>query len=209
MSVSVSFNGTTYTLPTTNDVDWGAALTAFLQAVASNVATKSTAQTLTNKTISGASNTLTNIPNSATTATAAATANTIVARDASGGAAFDDVTANSVAATTVTGTVVGATELQVLEDFKLQQEDDSATPGNTTCNSVSGKVAIAAGASQVVVTCERCDPTSIVLAQIQQTNADATLTRVHTVAGSGQFTIKGNANATAAVVVSFVLINQA
>lgn len=51
MSVSVTFNGTTYTLPTSGEVDWGAALTSFLQSVASNAATKASVQTLTNKTL--------------------------------------------------------------------------------------------------------------------------------------------------------------
>jgi hypothetical protein len=55
-----------------------------------------TTQTLTNKTISGASNTLSNIPNSATTATALNTASTIVARDGAGGFAAEDIVSHSI-----------------------------------------------------------------------------------------------------------------
>lgn len=70
----------------------------------------SSTQTLTNKTISGASNTLSNIPNSATTAASANTASAIVARDASGNFSAGTITANltgnvSGTAANVTGTV--------------------------------------------------------------------------------------------------------
>jgi hypothetical protein len=37
MSLSVTFNGTTYTLPTTGDVDWGNQLALFLAAVGTSV----------------------------------------------------------------------------------------------------------------------------------------------------------------------------
>lgn len=50
-------------------------------------------QTLTNKTMSGASNTFSNIPNSATTAVATNTVSTIVARDGSGNFAAGTITA--------------------------------------------------------------------------------------------------------------------
>lgn len=50
-------------------------------------------QTLTNKTISGASNTFSNIPNTATTAVATNTISTIVARDGSGNFAAGTITA--------------------------------------------------------------------------------------------------------------------
>lgn len=52
---------------------------------------KNTTDTLTNKSISGSSNTFTNIPNSATTATDAATASTIASRDASANTSFNKV----------------------------------------------------------------------------------------------------------------------
>jgi hypothetical protein len=58
-------------------------------------------QTLTGKSISGATNTLSSIPNSATTATSSNTVSTIVARDASGNFAAGTITGN------VTGNVSG------------------------------------------------------------------------------------------------------
>lgn len=73
---------------------------------------RDTTDTLTNKTISGASNTLSNIPNSATTATSANTASAIVARDASGNFSAGTITASlsgnattATTATNVSGTV--------------------------------------------------------------------------------------------------------
>jgi hypothetical protein len=69
-------------------------------------------QTLTSKTLSGAVNTFTNIPNSATTATALNTASAIVARDASGNFAAGTITAalsgNATTATTFLGRRFGA-----------------------------------------------------------------------------------------------------
>lgn len=51
MSLSVSWNGTTYTLPAAGERDWAANMLAFLQALAADAATKTTAQTLTTKTL--------------------------------------------------------------------------------------------------------------------------------------------------------------
>ncbi len=56
---------------------------------------KNTTDTLTNKSIDGATNTFTNIPNSATTATASATASTIVSRDGSANTALNKVIVNT------------------------------------------------------------------------------------------------------------------
>ena len=53
-------------------------------------------QTLTNKTISGSSNTFSNIPNSATTATASNVVSTIVLRDGSGNFQANKITLNGV-----------------------------------------------------------------------------------------------------------------
>lgn len=66
--------------------------------------------TFTNKTMSGASNTFTNIPNSATTAASTNTISTIVARDASGNFAAGTVTASLTGNVTgnVTGNLTGA-----------------------------------------------------------------------------------------------------
>lgn len=71
---------------------------------------KASTQTLTNKTISGTSNTLSNIPNAATTATSANTPSTIVSRDVGGDFSAGTITAalsgNASTATTA-GNVTG------------------------------------------------------------------------------------------------------
>lgn len=78
--------------------------TATIQSGTYNVVGTSTTDTLTNKTISGASNTLSSIPNSATTATNLNTASAIVARDASGNFTAGTITAAlSGNATNITG----------------------------------------------------------------------------------------------------------
>lgn len=73
---------------------------------------RATADTLTNKSISGASNTLSNIPNSATTATNANTANAIVARDANANTTINNLIENyattATAGSTTTLTVSSA-----------------------------------------------------------------------------------------------------
>lgn len=82
---------------------------------------RATTDTLTNKSISGSTNTLSNIPNAATTATSANTNSAIVARDGSGNFSAGTITAN------LTGNVTG--------------NADTAT----TASNVSGTVAIANG----------------------------------------------------------------
>lgn len=84
--------------------------------------------------------------------------------------------------------------------------DSSGTPGNATINKASGKVAIAIGASSVTVTNSLVTTASTVIATLQF--VDATLTQILSVVpGSGSFVITGNANATAATKVAFVVIN--
>lgn len=212
MSVSVSFSGTTYVLPTTNDVDWGAALTAFLKAVANNASTASKVETLTGKSISGASNTLSAIPNVATTAASVNGANTIVQRNDQGDFAAHDVTvANLVASVAADINALQADTFQLTSDvlFNLPGGDSSGTPGAATLNKVCGKSAIAIGASSVVITNSLARTDSIVFAVIQQASADATLTRIERVSvTTGSFTIFGNATATAAVVVTWFLFKR-
>src|SRR5439155_15020126 len=80
--------------------------------------------------------------------------------------------------------------------------DSSGTPGAATQHTTKGRVAIAAGASSVVVTNRNVNAASTVLAVISQAGADGTLTQILRVTpGAGSFTITGNANATAATVV--------
>ena len=83
--------------------------TGQVQVGSDQVVTLAASQTLTNKSISGSTNTFSNIPNSATTATSANTASAIVARDASGNFSAGTITATlSGNATNVTGTVAVA-----------------------------------------------------------------------------------------------------
>ena len=88
----------------------------------------STADTLTNKTMSGSSNTFTNIPNSATTATNANTASTIVARDASG-----NFTAGTITAT-LSGTATNATNVAVTDDSSTNGSEYILWGGNSSGN---------------------------------------------------------------------------
>jgi hypothetical protein len=92
--------------------------TGQVQVGSDQVVTLTASQTLTNKSLSGSSNTFTNIPNSATTAASANTASAIVARDASGNFSAGTITATlSGNATNVTGTVAvgnGGTGLTTL-----------------------------------------------------------------------------------------------
>lgn len=84
--------------------------------------------------------------------------------------------------------------------------DSSGTPGNATINKPSGKVAFAIGASTITVTNSTVTAASIVLCQLQF--SDATLTSIKCVIpASGSFVITGNATATAATKVGFVVFN--
>lgn len=83
------------------------------------------------------------------------------------------------------------------------------TVGAQTIAATRGFAAIAIGASSVVITNPYVDVTSTVQAIVAQTAADATLTSVvRVVPAAGSFTIFGNANATAATVVSWEVINN-
>lgn len=83
------------------------------------------------------------------------------------------------------------------------------TVGAQTIAASRGFAAIAIGASSVVITNPYVDATSVVQATVAQTTADATLTSVlRVVPAAGSFTIFGNANATAATVVSWEVVNN-
>jgi hypothetical protein len=84
----------------------------------------------------------------------------------------------------------------------------SAAPstGAVTANLTSGRVAIAAGSSSVVVTNNLVDVNSKIFAVINQATADGTLLRVERIVpAAGSFTIYGTANATATTVIDWVL----
>jgi len=78
------------------------------------------------------------------------------------------------------------------------------TAGAQTTSTTAGFAAIAAGAASVVVTNPNMTATTVVSARVAQAAADATLTSILRVTpANGSFTITGNANATAATVVSW------
>lgn len=117
----------------------------------------------------------------------------------------------------IAGTVVGlATNIEqalIGQGLATASTKANITPGNITYNGWKGTVAIPAGAGSVVITSPYFDQNSKVLANIAQAAADGTLTSISRVVAAdrvagtpgGTVTIYGNANATAAVIVDWVL----
>lgn len=84
----------------------------------------------------------------------------------------------------------------------------STSTGAVTYNGMQGTCAIAAGASSVVITTNKVDANSIVVAYVSQAAADGTLLRVERVLpAAGSFTIYGTANATATTLVSWAVLS--
>lgn len=80
------------------------------------------------------------------------------------------------------------------------------TTGAATANTWSGRAAIAAGASSVVITNALVTANSQVFAVVAQAAADGTLLRVERVLpAAGSFTIYGTANATATTFVNWAV----
>jgi hypothetical protein len=80
------------------------------------------------------------------------------------------------------------------------------TTGAVTTSKTSGRVAIAAGSSSVVVTNPNVDANSKIWAVINQAAADGTLLRVERIVpAAGSFTIFGTANATATTTIDWAL----
>jgi hypothetical protein len=114
------------------------------------VATLTGTETLTGKTMSGSSNTFTNIPNSATTATNANTASTIVARDGSGNFSAGTITANLTGAVTGNASTSTALAADPTDCSAGQYATTIAANGNLTCAQVatsqlSGTLGISSG----------------------------------------------------------------
>lgn len=81
------------------------------------------------------------------------------------------------------------------------------TTGAVTANVLQGRVAVAAGASSVVVTNNLVDANTKVDAVVAQAAADGTLLRVERVlCAAGSFTIYGTANATATTFIDWWII---
>lgn len=84
--------------------------------------------------------------------------------------------------------------------------NSTGTPGAATLNTPTGRSAFAAAASSLTITNSLVSATSIVWAVLQ--TADGTLTSIlRVVPAAGSFTITGNAAATAATNVGWVVFN--
>ena len=82
------------------------------------------------------------------------------------------------------------------------------TTGAVTANVISGRAAIAAGASSVTITNNLVDANSKVFAVVAQAAADGTLLRVERIlCAAGSFTIYGTANATATTFVDWSIVS--
>lgn len=110
------------------------------------------------------------------------------------------------------GTVVelpASTEAALIGNGFASATAAAITPGPVTANVMRGTCALAAAAASIVITNSLVDATSIVVAYISQTTADATATSVvRVVPGAGLFTIFVNAAATAATQVDWVVMNS-
>lgn len=93
--------------------------------------------------------------------------------------------------------------LLIANGLKIAYTDTSAVPGAATINKSAGRVKIAAGQTVLVVTNSLVAAGDIVDVNIE--TLDATFNRVISIASAGMITITGNAAATAAVTMSFIL----
>jgi hypothetical protein len=111
------------------------------------------------------------------------------------------------------GTVVElplSTEQSLIAQNLAQTALTSATtPGAITANVAQGTAAVAAGASSVVVTNSLVTASSIIYAVVGQAAADTTFTNVQrVVAAAGSFTVFGPANATAATIIDWAIVQS-
>lgn len=102
-----------------------------------------------------------------------------------------------------------STEAALIAQGLATSTSSAVTSGAYTTNLMQGTAVIPAGSSSVVITNPKVDATSKVFAVVAQATADATLLRVERVVpASGQFTIYGTANATAAVTIDWHVFNS-
>lgn len=109
------------------------------------------------------------------------------------------------------GTIVGfdgPTEAALVQQGFGTASSAAPTAGAVSTTQTNGRCAIATGVLSVVVTNPGVTPQSKVFAEIAQATADATLTSImRIVPAAGSFTIYGNANSTAPVVVDWVIMS--
>ncbi len=90
----------------------------------------------------------------------------------------------------------------------LATDGGTITSGAATANQLSGRASITAATSSVVITNNLVNANSKLQAWVAQGTADATLTDIlRIVPAAGSFTLFGNANATAATLVDWRLLN--
>ena len=124
---------------------------------------------------------------------------------------LDDPNTAIIATTPIfRGQTNGVTDLGTAAvGFKQAFFDATIIPPGTTgaqaINKSAGSVNFAAAASSLVVTCNKCTTSSIVIATVA-TN-DTTLKSVQAVAANGSFTLFANAAATAETRVNFWVLN--
>jgi hypothetical protein len=89
--------------------------------------------------------------------------------------------------------------------LSLDSTDSSGIPGAATVNKPRGQAKVAVGEATLVITNSLVTAASVVFAVLQQ--VDATFTEILSVVpGAGSFTITGNAAATAATKVGWVVL---
>jgi hypothetical protein len=161
-------------------------------------------QTLTNKTISGASNTFSNIPNNATTAATTNSANAIVARDGSGNFAANQITANVTG--TVTGNATTATTLATARDFQIVGDVEASAQSFNGSGNVTLTTSIATGA---IVNADVNASAAIAPSKIAGTAITAadTGTVTSTMIADGTI-VNADVNASAAIAYSKLNLNQ-
>ena len=109
---------------------------------------------------------------------------------------------------TINGVAIGGTTRAAASftSVNITGVDQSGTPGNVNnSGNPIGRAAFAAAANTVVVTDANCVPSSNIFVQVL--GSDATLTTARVVAGTGSFTVTGNAAATAITSFSYLRIN--
>lgn len=98
-------------------------------------------------------------------------------------------------------------QLNIEGGIKVNYTDSTSNlTGSVSINGSAGRVKIPAGSNTCIVTTEYVDENSVILLQLE--TSDATLTRVRpTSIVDGQFIVSGNANATASCTVGVFIIN--
>jgi hypothetical protein len=108
---------------------------------------------------------------------------------------------------TITAMLTSVENALIAQGLASASTKANVTPGNVTANLMSGTVAIPVGANSVTITNNYVDGNTKVFASIAQAAADGTLTSLpRIVPAAGSVTIYGNANATAATIVDWVIL---